>query len=276
MRLRTTLLSLVVSLLLLLLVGCGGGGGSDSSAGGCSVLNARIFGGESCNQFARSPVVAILPVAQSGELVSLLGICSGALVTVDDLLTSAHCFTEPFLAAQANGIELVGFVVVVGGLDGEVLPIVNLALHPFYDGTIGSRYDVAMATLGAVPQPAIGPLPLLLSELTGPGSRITAFGYGTNDRGELGELRSADFEVTELAPGNLIVVGDGNSSICRGDSGGPAVYVNADGVATLAGVNSFGVGDCVSVASAAFGFVDLQFSEVIDFIVGYAPDVASG
>src|SRR5690606_1550914 len=86
----------LVAPVFLILSGCGGGGGSSgSSSSGCGSLNARIFGGEVCNQAARSPVVVIVPIASDGERFLPGGFCSGALVTVNDILTSAHCFVDP-------------------------------------------------------------------------------------------------------------------------------------------------------------------------------------
>ena len=254
---------------------CGGGGGSSSNA--CSPLNAKhskVYGGDSCNQDARSPVVFLVAVARSGEQLFQFGSCTGALVTVDDLVTSAHCFTEPIKQARAAGVEIAGFAAVVGGQQGEVLVLVDAAIHPLYDGRAGSRFDIAMATLNKVPSPPISPLPILVSEITEPGSEINAFGYGTNKQGEVGELRASKFTVDALSNGNLLVTGDGKSSICPGDSGGPAVYVTSRGVATIAGVNSFIVGQCASNAARGFGFVDLQYESILRFITAYAPDVA--
>lgn len=269
---------LLVCLLLLILPACGGGGGGDSSASnGCGTLNLRIFGGESCNQFGRSPVVALAPVATDGQVVFRFGTCTGTLVTLDDILTSAHCFLDPIILARNAGAEIIGFAVLVGGAGGEVLPIVDFQLHPLYDGSRGSRFDVAMATISRVPSPPIGPLPILLSEITGPGSPITAFGYGTNDQGVDDILKAADFTIEAIEGGNIFVVGNGSTSICPGDSGGPAVFVASDGTATLAGVNSFIdslSGGCDSAAAIVSGFVDIQSIPILNFINDYAPDAA--
>lgn len=267
-------------------LGCGGGGGGGSglAGGACDSLSARgtsdnqqIFNGESCDQVARTPVVAIFPIGRSGEQLFVASICTGALVTVDDILTSAHCFRDPFLAL---GDALAGFVVVVGGENGEAIQISNLALHPFYDGSVGSRYDIAMATLSRVPSPRIGPLPILVSQLSLPGQEFSVFGYGTSNQGEIGVLKSAEFRIEEIFNGNLLssYIGSDNVSICGGDSGGPAVQV-VNGVTTLIGVNSFGqfVGGetCPAIPARVSGFVDIQDEAVLEFIGNYAPDVAA-
>src|SRR5690606_33455182 len=143
-------------------------------------------------QGARSAVVAIVPVATDGAELRIAGICSGTLVTINDIATSAHCFVQPALQL---GDRLAGFVALVGGADGDVIPIVNASVHPRYNGAVGSRFDFAMATLAEVPEPPIGPVPVLLGRSIEIGSKVTAFGYGTNNDGEVGVLKAADFRI---------------------------------------------------------------------------------
>ena len=267
----------LISLFSATLISCGGGG-SDSD-GNCSVLGAKafkVFGGESCNQDARSPVVTIYSIIKDKGEPLPFTICTGTLITVDDILTSAHCFVSPIAEARRAGKKIEGYLVLVGGVNGDAFKVTNYAIHPFYNGQAGSPFDIAMATLNEVPSPAVAPLPILLSEITNVGSDITSFGYGTNNKGEVGELKASNFKVTELIQGNLFVIGDGKSSICPGDSGGPAVYVTSSGKSTIAGVNSFGFGECLPNAAQAFGFVDLQNKAIIDFIASYAPDISAG
>ncbi|MCB0337888.1 MAG: trypsin-like serine protease, partial [Bdellovibrionales bacterium] len=221
----------------------------EARSAGCSALGAKVFGGESCNQGSRSPVIWLVSYGiRDGQQVPL-STCTAALVTLDDFVTSAHCYVVSSQLAVQQGFADWGISALVGGNQGEVIPVVNAAFHPLYDFAVASPYDVAMGTIASVPNPPIGPLPLLGSELSGPGSAITAFGYGTNDAGATGELKAANFTVSLLSGGNLVVVGDGASSICPGDSGGPAVYTTSQGVATLAGVNSYiEASGCVSSA----------------------------
>ena len=259
----------------LLLVSCGGGG-SDSSGGGgsCSLLNAKVFNGDTCDQTAKTPVVALFPVGDDGTQLFIAGVCTGTLVTLDDIVTSAHCFADPI---QELGRTIVGFVAVVGGEDGEAIAITNYALHPLYDGRAASPYDVAVATLRQVPSPAIGPLPIAQSEATLVGDTLTTFGYGTSNKGEIGILKAADIEIEATEGGNLFgTLATSGASICQGDSGGPAIK-RIGGVASLAGVNSIGSADieeCAASGAEFFGFVDIQNASILDFISNYAPDIA--
>jgi secreted trypsin-like serine protease len=205
--------------------------------------------------------------------VAFTSICSGTLVTVDDILTSAHCFTSPF---EEFGSAIVGFAVFVGGANGQLKFITNFAIHPFYNGQAGSPYDIAMATLDSIPSPAIGPVPLLLSELTEVGQRASTFGYGTNNQGEIGLLKSAELIIERFVGGNIYAsTAESGASICQGDSGGPLVQV-VNGVSSLVGVNSFGdvsAEQCAASGGSYSGFVDLQNINILDFIFNYAPDV---
>ena len=259
----------------LISLGCGGGGGESSD---CSTLGAKIFGGETCNQSSRSPVVQIAALVQRGNSEEPFYICSGALVSLNKVLTSAHCFASITQEAREKGLSISGFIARVGGDQGETIRLSQFILHPGYNetGPAGSPFDIAVASLSRVPSPPIGPIPLLVSEVTVPGSEITAFGYGTNDEGTDSILKAESFVVSEARGGNLIVVGDGDTSICPGDSGGPAVYTTKSGTVALAGVNSFGSELCSDAASDFFGFVDIQFLPVFDFIVSQVPDLVAG
>jgi secreted trypsin-like serine protease len=251
--------------------GCGGGGGeSDRGGNACSALNAKIFNGEVCNKSSRTPVVALYPIAESGGQLFDAGICTATLVTVDDFLTSAHCFVTPVL----ENPNLVGFLAVVGG---EAIPVVGLAIHPSYNGQAGNRYDIAMGTLQRLPNPAIGPVPLLVSQLTLVNQEASAFGYGTSNLGEIGTLKSAEFLIDGFSAGNILATQQSaNASICQGDSGGPLMQI-VNGVTSLVGVNSYvtvSSQQCAASGSPISGFVDIQSASILDFIAAYAPDVA--
>ena len=247
---------------ILMMPGCGGGGAGSASS--CSTLNAKIYGGDVCNQNARTAVVELVVQFADGFATT----CTGSLITLDDILTSAHCFYHDGIAPVVAGAR-------VGGANGQIIEIVDYDLHPSYNGSTGNRFDVGMATLKSLPNPLIAPLPILLSEITTPGSKITAFGYGKNESGTNHTLKAASFKINSIEDGNLMVIGDGNSSICVGDSGGPAIYVTSAGVSTLAGINSFGsANSCINTAAQEFGFVDVQDESILNFIADYAPDAS--
>ena len=256
-----------------LLISCGGGGSDGDTKSGCDALHAKIYGGETCDQNAQTPVVAVFPIASDGEKYAPAGICTGTLVTVDDIVTSGHCIMEPL---QLYGNAIVAFVVAVGGYDGEVIPVSKIAVHPYYDSQTGSAYDIAMMTLARVPNPAIGPLPVIKSRITGAGDLATDFVYGTDSHGEIGVLRAVDVLIENVSAGNLTAtLGNSDGSICQGDSGGPLIVKTESGNA-LGGVNSWGsstAGQCASGGADIFGFTNIQNPTILEFMTSYAPDI---
>lgn len=268
------ILKVLLGIGIAIICSCAGGSASQTSA--CSALNAKVFNGESCNSNSRSPVVAFFPIAQDGSRIFAAGICSGVLVTQDDIITSAHCFIDPI---KKFGKSILGFGVYVGGeKSGEGIGLIRAKLHPQYDGRAGSPFDIAIATLQQVPNPAINPVPIAVSEETIAGDGVTTFGYGTRNGGEVGELKAADMLIESKVSGNFIVTfARADASICPGDSGGPLVKA-IQGQSALVGINSFVVqsdaGECGLHGSSVSGFVDIQSSSTLNFITSYAADVA--
>jgi secreted trypsin-like serine protease len=64
---------------------------------------------------------------------------------------------------------------------------------------------------------------------------------------------------------------DTQTAICQGDSGGPVTQTR-DGITSLVGVISYTRNGCVD--GSISGFVDIQRQSIVDFIVGFAPDIA--
>jgi hypothetical protein len=114
-----------------LLSACGGGGGgTGGSTAACGELGIKVFGGAECDgQASNNPVVAILPADQQGNP---LGVCTGTLVTVDDILTAAHC------------LEIPGTAGVFAVVDGALRDISNGQINPLYSGNDGDAFDIAM------------------------------------------------------------------------------------------------------------------------------------
>jgi V8-like Glu-specific endopeptidase len=233
-------------------------------AGGCGTINAKVYGGESCKDTARTPVVKLIITMRDGRMST----CSGALVTVNDILTSAHCF-------RRKPEEVVALV---GGEKGEWISVSKIAIHPSFKDQVGDPYDLAMATLNKLPNPLIGPLPILEKKKVKEGDGATAFGYGLNEEKDPYQLKSTDVKIEDKMGGNIFAMDKtSNGSICGGDSGGPLTYLADDKVASLIGVNSFGdaLSDCQNEGSRFSGFVDLQRKDVMKFIQSYAPDAAT-
>lgn len=251
------LLRIIVTGFISLLAACGGGGddGGVSSGNPCSDLNLRVMGGTQCS-YQQSPVVAILVMDAD---FNPFGICTGTMVTINDILTAAHCLNYP-------GTAYLGIFV------GEnLIEVVNGQSHPYYNGSVDSPFDIAMLTLA---EPVhIGPVPILLSDLSEVGETVTAFGYGQNEeyQGAPEDFRAARMTIAQMGGGLFSTsFDDAGTSICQGDSGGP-VTQTVNGITGVVGVTSWTYAGCTEGSMS--GFVDTQYPEIYNFIQSYAPDV---
>lgn len=251
--------ALLVSIVSVALSSCGGGGGGSDQGNPCGDLNIRVTGGSQC-RFERSPVVSVITLFQSGDV----GFCSGTMVTVDDVLTAGHCF------GKGEPIQDIRVYV-----DQTPYAIKNGAVHPRYNYKTGSPFDLAMLTIDGVLD--IGPVPLILSRESGIGDSITVFGYGNDENNQSfaekgpSSLKAGFMRIAHTAPGLFGADFDETgSAICQGDSGGPATQV-VDGKTGIVGITSFTLSGCTT--GSVSGFIDIQYTDIYGFILGYAPDV---
>lgn len=241
----------------------------------CTAVSGKVYGGESCDQSARSPVVAIIPFANDGSKYVPLGSCTGALISTDAVLTAGHCVVKPLLSAGQNGMTFAGYMVFVGGPKGEKIQVKSVAVHPGYSGAVGDPNDLSILFLKQAPSPSVKPLPLVLSESSDKGSKFSSYGYGVNEQGTIGELKAVQFKVSAVQGLRFLVKGDGKESLCPGDSGGPSLVKSNSGVMGIAAVTSFGEGNgCSSSAAQAWGLASVQTGSNADFITTTVPKVS--
>lgn len=244
-------------------------------AGVCGAIGAKVWGGESCNSEARSSAVLIFALARDGQLQKAISVCSGALISVKHVLTAGHCIKGLEEEVTRRGMDFAGWSVYVGGREGEEIRVAKADFHPNFSGRPSDSNDVGVLTLQRAPNPAVAPLPLLLSEDVEIGAELTAYGFGKgkNKERDIGTLKALQFKVSGFLRDNLYVEGDGKSSICQGDSGGPVIAENNMGKPAIVAVSSFGdAKGCESSAASVYGFASIQFKENLDFIVAAAPE----
>ncbi len=242
------------------LIGCGGGGGSDT----CDTITSKITGGSSCSTDGTA-VVAIVPVIDDGQRLRAAGICTGTVVTSDDVLTAAHCITDPI----RNGAD--GFVVVTGN---GVYPVTKFKVNPAYRG-IGSAFDTAMITVNQ--DMGIPAVPINVSDVVATGEEITVYGYGKDEEGQtfLDQGRAAykagRMRVGAVAQGIFGATFDETgAAICQGDSGGPVIQV-INGIPSIVGLTSFTISGCLE--GSISGFASMQIRGNVEFVRNYAGDV---
>lgn len=256
--------TLAVILITILLCGCGGGSSSSSSNSACSRIigepNRIIAGGEACG--GQSAVALILVDSSAG-----VGSCSGSYISQTAVLTAAHCF--PGRVRE----------VAIGSL-GNIRSGVQVIIHPLYDGSISSPFDMAIVKVN---QPlSAGPVPILLSRFPNPGERVVAYGYGLDERGNdaLDRINSGQAPLratfTQFA-GSLAtaaVVSTGAGSTCQGDSGGPVLAKDQNGNYGIVGITRAGPNGCSAEQGRLVSISSTQTNGAIDFISAYAPDFA--
>ena len=217
--------SIRVGLLGLFLLSCGGPRQEDEPGATCSA----IVGG---HPDARYEAVAALNDALGRTY------CTATLVgfSGDDsaLLTAAHCLDAP-VTRVAFGGNLPD--------TSRELELVDAVPHPDFDERTGELDFAIVLAEGKLPGlPALRVMTPETDSLTH-GSAVEFVGYGET-------LFAPDHRVRNAVAGSIDVLSPTTFGYeqsvggpCWGDSGGPAITVS-DGEARVAGVTSYGIGDC--------------------------------
>jgi secreted trypsin-like serine protease len=253
-----------LALAFLALSACSSGGDdSDLRTDACSTLGlqSRIINGTECSE-SNSPVVRInlLNADGSGAL------CSGTMITADDVLTAAHCVvTSRVVAASVR-------------VNGAEVPVARIFPHPdvrFDQEALAIFNDVAILQLAnPVNLPTV---PLLLSRDVESGDRFSIFGYGKDDNGNLDVLRSGDSRADTVTDQHIFAAFDGEdgSNSCNGDSGGPAVETvegdNGQTLTGIVGVVSSGNNPTCMAGDVSL-YANIQGQSLRDFILSVVPD----
>lgn len=243
------------------LVACGGGGSSveavdlDPTAL-CNSAGAQpqVFNGASCASFKSTPVVLLVIEEADGSYSS----CSGTRISVNQVLTAAHCVADsPKRVVAANFKS-----------DSSISGINATAwvAHPAYasDSFVN---DAAVVTFpDGLPNPT---MPLLVSERARKGQAVFFAGWGLPSQ----KLAVGAANLSEVDETFLSVNFDGSQSItCPGDSGGPIYRRLPTGTALIGIVSNGSPVDCGAAATSRFTFV--QNPSVLNFIRTHAPSAA--
>lgn len=222
-----------------------------------------------------SPVDAKDPIAASTvdlyyvapNSSKIMNYCSGTIIGADTILSAAHCFVDASVALNITVEELaartrVGFGTdIVTKADGSKLTFVavnHVTVNPDYkmDNLDAAEkgealYDMSVLHLAsALPAGAVVVPMLKDATQLQAGTKVTLAGFGVVRGGffPTPATRLMKTEVTienpALNPTQFRYQSVDGKSACSGDSGGPAFLIAADGSLQVAGVTSWGDGNC--------------------------------
>ncbi|XP_017122059.1 brachyurin [Drosophila elegans] len=223
-----------------------------------SPVNTRIAGGELATRGMFPHQVGLIIQESGGALIK----CGGSLITLQFVLTAAHCLTDAIGASIYSGATR--FADIQDAAEEFLVTHRDFIVHPGYLG-YGGYNDLALIRL---PRKVVTSDRVQVIELAGEfmhqkfleGQVVTLSGWGSlgDSAGtETRLLQYLDVEVIEqenctcyFLPGlvsqrrHLCTDGRNRRGACNGDSGGPLVYHWRNG-SYLIGVTSFGsAGGC--------------------------------
>jgi V8-like Glu-specific endopeptidase len=203
---------------------------------------ASIVGGE---PHSGNPEVALIIATGAGPDDGL--ICSATLIGPKLLLTAAHCVDEFEFPVERFDIYF-GTDATINDDPGFVFATTaaSAVYHPMWNREdLESGNDIAVMHL--VDEVPLEPRPLNTTPLgeADVGAPLHLVGWGvTAPASEDSGIKRHVISQVESVQEQLVQVGNAETSVCSGDSGGPA-FLEIDGVEHVAGVASFADTDCV-------------------------------
>lgn len=243
---------------------------------GLSDRNLRILNGQRCEPLRSSPVVRVAARLTIEDSELLLPICTGTLISSDDVLTAAHCVN----LGSIDGAPINNYAILLGTEENsDSIAVRKIAFAPgmlIAEGRLIN--DLAILTLERSPEASA--VPILTSSLPIDGESGFVYGFGrtssesTSARPKFSTLEAGTMQITGVSDEHIRTEFDGkNSNVCNGDSGGPLLVVRG-GVGGLVGVVSQGSVDDCGVGDVTT-FTNLTERDILAWILSVVPDVAT-
>lgn len=233
-----------------------------NTAGADNIVNGTPV--ETADPIASS-TVDLYYVAPNGT--KIMNFCSGTVIGEDTILSAAHCFVDASVALKITVDELaartrVGFGtdIVTKQDDSRIsfIAVHHVTVNPDYkmdnlDNAENGEalYDMSVLHLAAALPAGVKVVPMLADAAQiQVGTKLTLAGFGVVRGGffptPAKRLMKTDVTIENAAlnPTQFRYQSIDGKSACSGDSGGPAFLIGADGGLTVAGVTSWGDGNC--------------------------------
>lgn len=242
-------------------------GGQVSQGGACGAFNfsrEKIANGEVCSvsQNQASPLVRLLINTSRGT-----GVCTGAVVDNDKILTAAHCLEGTVIGVSVQ-------------ISSRTIPASRYVIPQTYrDEQIGGGI-VGFDDIGIVftSEPiGISPMAILVSESPRVGEEAFIGGYGETEPGSLdARPRAGKAIITNVNANHITIRFEGNQAHpCRGDSGGPLV-VDRNGRKVITGVVAQSAPEVSPDVICRPGditlYTNVRAQTVLNFLGRFAPD----
>ncbi len=240
---------------------------------GCGVVTAKVESAPEAT--VRRPIIDGTEDSSTTAVVDIdvrhidgtFEYCSGALIAPGIALTAAHCFADPSYVSE---------VTVNTNLDarnptGKVQALYRV--NPAYEinqETGERRHDTALVFLksGGVDYRTWPTLEIRQTDLTESDLyrtvRVVGYGQSTENVAETGGYRRSGFGTT-VQFGNGAILVEGPNGQCYGDSGGPTLLTEEDGVERIIGISSFTALD-LSGQNTCSGNWNMTVDDNFDFI----------
>ncbi|MDY0002894.1 MAG: trypsin-like serine protease [Polyangia bacterium] len=231
-------------------------GGADPDADLCGVgddeklldRSARVYHGTTDPEICMTPSQQLSVGALLFQDYNWENACTGTLVSDNVVLTAAHC-VEDYRGNLLSPNEVRFAVGANSSSPVHVFFVADLAAHPEYQGE--ADHDVGVLVLsGSASSAGIQALPIpanTRSLNTGfLGEWVQNVGYGATHDDENNTRRFwTTEEVTQVQSGEFTVYGQGVSSVCYGDSGGPSLFLFGGSSLAVVGTVSWGDPSCM-------------------------------